>query len=85
MTGEERERKKKEILARRRQEKAEGKGRWADSLRNLDKHVVKDVNWLKNKQASVLKDLMKKGGPTDKCNKNLKNFQYIIVIIYWLF
>jgi len=74
LTGEERERKKKEILARRRQEKAEGKGRWADSLRNLDKHVVKDVNWLKNKQASVLKDLMKKGGPTDKLSEDQMDF-----------
>jgi len=64
---EERERKKKEILARRRQEKEEGKGRWADSLRKLDRTVVKDASWLKNKQASVLKDILGATGPIEQC------------------
>ncbi len=70
LSFEERERKKKDILAKRRKEKEEGKGRWADSLRKLDKTIVKDASWLKNQQATVLKNILGATGPIDK-RKNL--------------
>lgn len=53
-------------MERRRREREEGKGRWAESLRN-PANVVKDTNWLKKKQGQVLKDILDAKGPLEKC------------------
>lgn len=82
LSPEERARKKKEILARRRKEREEGRGKWADGYLGANKTIVKDAAWLKKKQDSILKNLIAKDGPITNC----KIIIYIVCCVHslWL-
>jgi hypothetical protein len=58
-------------LEKRRLEKERGDGRWSDAAGGSTNIVKKDLNWIKNKAANVLKDIIGigKDGALDNCNK----------------
>ena len=70
-------------MERRRREREEGKGRWAESLRN-PANVVKDANWLKKKQKDVLKNILGAKGPIENCKLEFKLF-WILCYLYFEF
>ena len=84
MSPEERERKKKLMMEKRKHEKDQGQGRWAETLRVLDKNVKKDLSWIKNKAGAVLKDLVGPGKePLESCKSKLFDywsFQFVMNI-----
>ena len=63
-------------MEKRKHEKDQGQGRWAETLRVSDKNVKKDLSWIKNKAGAVLKDLVGPGKePLESCKS--KSFKYL--------